>query len=237
VKVGAPVLDVGSAICAVVAILAALRRRDRSGEGSHVETSLLDFSLSSLSTVAQAFFATGVDPERMGSASPSFAPYQAFATADGYMAIAGSGSEDIWRRFCGVLGRPDLLEEERFRTNADRVRNQGLLIPTVEADLRTQPTRHWLEAFESVGVPCGPINSLSDLLRDPHVGQRGVVLDMRHDAYGTVHTISAPLREVDADRTVTRPAPLLGEHTAEVLSELGYRDADIKALQESGIAG
>lgn len=237
VKVGAPVLDIGSAICAVVAVLAALRRRDVTGEGSHVETSLLDFSLASLSTVAQAYFASGVEPERLGSGSPSFAPYQSFAVGDEYMTIAGSGSEDLWRRFCDVLGRPDWLTDARFKTNAQRVANQDELVPLIEAQLKTRSREEWLAAFDAAGVPAGRINTLESLFADPHVRERGGAVAMEHAAYGNTRGVNAPLRMAGESIEVRCAPPLLGEHTDAVLAELGVGLEEVERLRKEGIVG
>ncbi len=237
VKVGAPVLDVGSAICAVVGILAALRRRDATGLGGHVEASLLDFSLATLATVAQAFFATGRDPERMGSASPSFAPYQAFAVADGHMTIGGSGSESLWQRFCEVIGRAELIQEERFLTNTDRVRNQDELVKIIEPVLKTRSRSAWLRDFEAAGVPAGPINKLSDLFSDEHVLARAGVISMPHPKDGDVPGINSPLRLDGEGIAVVRPAPLLGEHTSEVLASIGLDPGEVERLRQAGVVG
>jgi crotonobetainyl-CoA:carnitine CoA-transferase CaiB-like acyl-CoA transferase len=237
VKVGAPVLDVGAALAGVVGILAALHQRSTSGCGAHIESSLLDFSLATLCTAAQSFFAGGVEPERMGSASPMFAPYQAFAVGDMYITLAGAGNESLWQRCCNVLGRPGLIEDARFRTNADRVRHQAELAAIVESILATRPREAWLKEFAAAGVPAGPINSLGQLFADPHVRARGAVQTMSHPSAGDVPAVTAPLRLDGATTGIGRPPPRLGEHTDEVLTEAGYPAAEIDALRERGVIG
>lgn len=237
VKVGAPVLDVGAALSCVAGMLAALHRRNMTGVGAHVDSSLLDFSLAALCTVAQSYFASGVEPERMGSASPMFAPYQAFKAADGYITLAGAGNESLWQRACQVLGRPDLIDDPRFRSNADRVQHQDELVAIVEAALATRPRAEWQRAFEAAGVPAGPINTLADLFADPHLRERGAVLTMQHPTAGVLPAVAAPLRVDGTAGHAHRPPPRLGEHTDEVLRESGVSPARIAELRALGVLG
>jgi crotonobetainyl-CoA:carnitine CoA-transferase CaiB-like acyl-CoA transferase len=237
VKVGAPVLDVGAALSCVTGMLAALHRRDLTGAGAHVESSLLDFSLAALCTVAQSYFAGGVEPERMGSASPMFAPYQAFKAGDGYITIAGAGNESLWQRACQALGRPDLIDDPRFRTNADRVRHQDELVEIFEATLAARPRAEWQRAFEAAGVPAGPINGLADLFADPHLRARGAVLTMQHPSAGALPAVGAPLRVDGGTGHDHRPPPRLGEHTDAVLRESGLTPDEIAALRAQRVLG
>ena len=234
VKVGAPVLDIGSALLALSGILAALLQRNTTGRGQHVDVSLLDFSLASLTSIAAGFFATGAVPRRMGSASPSFAPYQAFRTADGSLAVAGSGSEDLWRRFAMAVGLEDLQADDRFRSNADRVRNQDELTPLIEARLGERTTVEWTALLDEANVPCGPVNDLADLFSSPQVRARDLVAAIDHPSAGRYRTTGTPLHLSDSPAREAA-APRLGEHTAGILRAIGY-DADaLRALQAQGV--
>jgi crotonobetainyl-CoA:carnitine CoA-transferase CaiB-like acyl-CoA transferase len=237
VKVGAPVLDVGAALSCVAGMLAALHRRDATGTGGYVESSLLDFSLAALCTVAQSYFASGVEPERMGSASPMFAPYQAFNAGDGYITVAGAGNESLWQRACQAMGRADLIDDPRFRTNADRVQHQDELVAIIETTLATRPRGHWQQAFEAAGVPAGPINGLADLFADPHLRERGAVLTIHHPSAGELPAVSAPVRMDGSTAYSNQPPPRLGEHTEDALRDAGLSAAEIAALREQGVLG
>ena len=234
VKVGAPVLDIGSALLALSGILAALLQRGTTGRGQYVDASLLDFSLASLTSIAAGFFATGAVPDRMGSASPSFAPYQAFATADGDLVIAGSGSEDLWRRFTAAVGLTALQEDARFRTNADRVGNQEELTRLIEARLGTRSRAEWTALLDEAGVPCGPVNDLAALFHSPQVQARELVSSVQHPTAGSYRTTATPLHLSESPARELAP-PRFGEHTASILHAIGYDDAAVRALAEQGV--
>jgi CoA:oxalate CoA-transferase len=237
VKVGAPILDIGAALGAALGVATALLERERTGRGAMVESSLLDFSLALLTTVAQSFFASGVEPRRLGSASPQFAPYQAFRARDGHLTVAGAGSEGMWQRFCEVLGRADLATDERFRTNADRVAHQEELAAIVEAELARRTRDEWLRAFEAGEVPAGPINGLAALFADPHVVARGATIAFTHPAAGDLRSVAAPVRFGHEPFAAHRAPPALGQHTHEVLTEYGLGRAELETLARQGIVG
>lgn len=237
VKVGAPILDIGAAMTGLVGVLASLHQRAATSRGTHVDVSLLDFSLASLATVAQSYFASGKEPQRMGSASPQFAPYQAFQTADQSITIAGTGNETLWGRLCRVLGRPELIDDPNFCTNMARVAHRDELTAIVESVLMTRPHHEWLREFDAADIPAGSINSLGALLADSHLQERQAVLNMSAKGRQEVPAIAAPVR-VDG---TTLPAriypPRIGEHTAEVLSGLGCSQSDIERLTHEGVIG
>ena len=234
VKVGAPILDIGAAMSGLVGILAALHQRETSGRGMQVDVSLLDFSLAALTTVAQSYFASGQEPQRLGSASPQFAPYQAFRTADQSITIAGTGNETLWGRLCRVIGRPELIDDPRFRSNAERVARRDELAAIVESVLITRPHGEWLQMMEQEEIPAGPINGLGALLADPHLRERQAVLAMGGDDRAAVSAVAAPLRLDGATLPIRRYPPRLGEHTLEVLAELGYQRNEIERLARGG---
>ncbi|MGZ4125702.1 MAG: CaiB/BaiF CoA transferase family protein [Actinomycetota bacterium] len=236
VKVGAPVLDVGAGISCAFGLLAAHIERERTGVGTHVSSSLLEFALSSLGTLAASTFVSGVAPGLLGTHSPTFAPYGGFRTADGWIVLAGAGSEDLWVRCCKVLGAEELLEDERFRDNAARVRHRDELTVALEDVLRTRPTRHWLDLLDAEGVPAAEVQDVAEVFASEQSRALGVVQELASPRAGTYRVVGAPVR-FDLDPfAYPRPAPALGEHTREVLEEVGVPAADVDALIADEVA-
>lgn len=235
-KVGAPVLDVGSGLACVVGILAALVERSSSGHGRHVTTSLLEFSLSSLSTIVTDYFVSGDLPGLLGTHSPTFAPYGCFRAADGWLAFAGAGSDELWVRACVVLGREDLLDDPLYRDNGARVRHRDELTAAIEKTTLTRPVGDWLERFDAAGVPAERINDLNRAFHNSQVESLEVVQQLDDPAAGTYRTVGVPFR-LDGNRPrLPRPAPRLGEHTRDVLVEAGLTEQGIDALFAGGVA-
>jgi crotonobetainyl-CoA:carnitine CoA-transferase CaiB-like acyl-CoA transferase len=236
-KVGVAVTDVLTGMYAATAILAALAHRDRTGRGQHVDLALLDVQVAMLANQVSGFLATGKTPGRLGNAHPSIVPYQAFAAADGHLALA-VGNDLQFARFCEIAGRPELASDRRFATNAGRVENREVLVPILAAVVRDRPVRAWIEALEAAGVPCGPVNDLAQVFEDPQVVHRGLRVDLPHPVAGTVSVVRSPIR-LSATPVVHRdPPPALGQHTGEVLAEvLGMSDAEVDALRAGGVAG
>ncbi len=193
VRVGVSSADLVAGMWAVIGILAALRERDRSGQGQWVDLSLLDGSVSWLTYVAAGYFATGTRPPRYGSAHPTIAPYQGFATKDGDLMLA-VGNDAIWRRFAPVAGLDELLEDPRFATNPQRVSHRDALLPLVAAAMATPTSMEWLEVLDDAGVPVGPIQSVDEAVRDPQVLARGMIGEVEHPTAGTLRTIGCPVR-------------------------------------------
>lgn len=233
VKVGLPVTDLGAALLATYGILAALLARATSGEGQRVETSLLECSASWLSFVAAGYFVDGTVPERMGSAHPVVAPYQAMRTATIDITI-GASSQDHWLRLTRALGREELADDPRFRTNADRVANRAALIALLEETLITRPGEDWLADLEAAGLPCGPINTVDRLFAEPQIAAREMIATVEHPTAGTVRMPGLPVKLSGTPGSIRHPPPTLGQHTDEVLAELGYDDAARAALRASG---
>lgn len=234
VKFGVPIADITTGIMAAVAILAALYHRGRSGEGQYIDISLLDTQILILSHQALSYLATGRNPERLGSAHPSIAPYQALATRDGYIVVA-VGNDRLWQAFARAIGREDLLKDPRFSTNPDRVRNRDLLIGELEKSFREKTTGEWLEILEKAGIPAAPVNRVGDALRDPQVLHRGMVIDIEHPIIGRFKSLGTPLKMSLTPGRISRPPPLLGEHSFEILREVGYGDGEIRSLLERGV--
>lgn len=236
VKVGAPVLDVGAGLTCALGLLAACLERQRTGVGRLVSSSLLEFALTSLGTMAAGVLASGAPPGLLGTHSPMFAPYGGFRTADGWMVLAGAGSEDMWRRACRVLGRDDLVTDPRFADNAGRVAHRDELTEAVEAVLTTRPTQYWLARCHEAGVPAAEVQNLSEVLHRPQLAALGSVQELSRPAAGTYRLISPPLRMDRAALAYPGPAPALGADTRRLLIGAGLTAAEVDELVAGGVA-
>ncbi len=229
-----PIADIGAGMFAVIGILAALRVRERTGRGQRVDTSLLETPIAWAVYEAASYFATGEVPARLGPGHRTQAPYQAFRTADGWINLGG-GSNTFWPIICRVLGLPELVDDPRFATPARRVQNRRALEALLEARFRTAPTAVWLERLEAAGVPAGPILTYDQVFADPHVQHRQMVVEVEHPRAGKTRVLGIPIKFSDTPGEVRRPAPMLGQHTEEVLRELGYDDQAIADLRARGV--
>jgi len=236
VKVGAPVLDVGAGLSCAVGLLAAHAERVRTGIGAHVSSSLLEFALSGLGTLATAMFVTGSVPGLLGTHSPTFAPYGGFRTQDGWIVLAGAGSEDLWRRCCMVLGGDDLASDPRFVDNAARVAHRDELTAALEEKLGVLPTAAWLERFAEAGVPAAKIRDLAQVFDSEQVRALGAVQELDHPTAGPYLAVAPPVRTDGEIASFPRPAPVFGADTRGVLLEAGLTDADVDALVAKGVA-
>ncbi len=234
VKVGVAVADICAGMFAAFGILAALRVRDRTGRGQWIDAALLDGQVAWLTYAAANYFATGENPKRMGSAHPNLCPYQAFETQDGYVNVA-VGSEAIWKRFCEVVD-PQLAQDPRFRTNPDRVRHRSELIPLLQERFRQRPTGEWTRLLEAAGVPCGPIYTVAEVFQDPQTQHRGMRVELEHPTAGRITVTGVPVKFSDTPGSVRTPPPVLGQHTAAVLRELGYVEEEVEQLVREGAA-
>jgi formyl-CoA transferase len=225
VKAGIPITDLGAALFALVGILVALEYRHKTGDGQHVDTSLVDAGVGlSVWEAAQYFSGRGV-PERLGSAHRMSAPYQAFRCSDGYITIGGANDRSF-RRICEVVGHNEWVDEPRFRTDADRTRHRDELAALIDAITRTQTRAHWLARLDAAGVPCGPINDYAQVFEDPQVIAREMVVDVEHPTLGRIKTLGSPIKMSATPPDVIRRAPLLGEHTREILREIGLTNGE-----------
>ncbi len=237
VRMGLPMGDLAGGMFGALAVAGALFRRTQTGEGAHFDLSLLDCQVSLLTYVAQYFWADGRVPGPVGSGHASVVPYQAFETRDGFLIVAVF-AEKFWSGFCRALERPDLAADGRFDTNGKRVAARAELVPILEAIFHDRPTAEWLERLHAAGVPAAPIQRVDEVLRDPQVLLREMVVDLEHPKLGTVKTLGTPVRPAGA--TALRPAPpaVLGEHTEAVLRDLlGYPADRVEALRRSGAIG
>lgn len=236
VKVGAPVLDVGAGLVCVLGVLAACVERQQTGLGRYVSSSLLEFALCSLGTMAASVLVSGAAPGLLGTHSPMFAPYGGFRTADGWLVLAGAGSEDIWRRACRVLGRDDLVTDRRFADNAARVAHRDELTEAFESVLMTRPSRDWLARCEEAGVPAAEVRDLAQVLGQPQLAALGSVQELVHRTAGGYRLVSPPLRLDGTTLRYPRPAPVLGADTRTLLTAAGLTAAEIDELVSQGIA-
>jgi len=233
VRVGNSAADLGAAMWAAIGILAALHARQATGRGEWIDISLLDGQIASLTYLAGGYFASGEVPRRYGSAHPSIVPYQALRTGDGHLMVA-VGNDALWRRFAPVVGLPELADDPRFATNPQRVANRAELIRLIETALGAKGSSAWAEELARAGIPAGQINSIDAALVHPQVQARDMVLTTEHPTAGTLRMAGSPIKLARYTATVRRPPPTLGEHTDEVLRELGYSAADIAGMRERG---
>ncbi len=232
-KSGTPIADINAGILAALGIVSALLHRAQTGEGQMVETSLLEAAVQQTYWQSAIYFATGVNPGPSGSSHILTAPYQAFPTKDGWINIGGANQAN-WERIATVIGLPKLVADPRFRTNADRMAHKEELAALIAARTRTRSSADWINHLESSGVPVGPINTIGDMLADPQVEAREMVVEVNHPKAGPTKALGLPIKFSATPGSVRSPAPLLGQHTRGVLMSLGYSEAEIKALVKSG---
>ena len=233
-KAGYAVVDIHAGTTLALGITAALRQRDSTGVAPAVETSLYEVAASMGVILAERYLATGKVPDRKGSASSLFAPYQAYETADGYVTVGASGPPGVFREFCLAIGAPELAGRPEYVDNASRVEHQQELTREVEQQTRTRSTDAWVAVFTERGMPAGAIRDIGEGLEADQTRALGLVVDTRHSSLGAYETLRSPIR-LDPPQAMTRGAPLLGEHTRDLLMELGKTRADIAALVRSGV--
>ncbi len=236
-KVGVAVSDIMCGMYAAVAILAALRSKDASGRGQHIDMALLDAQVSWLANQGQRYLISGEVARRRGNAHPDVVPYQVFKAKDGHI-ILGVGNDQQFRRFCDFAGRPDLADDSRFASNDRRVRNRDALIPELEALIAARPVSEWLEGLAARNVPCGPVNTIDQVFADPQVSHRQMTVKLPHPlaADGEVTLLANPMRFSETPVSYRRAPPTVGQHTMEVLAEvLGLDEASVAELESRGI--
>lgn len=234
VKVGVPITDITAGILGAMGILAAYTHRLKTGEGQRVDTSLLEAGIMHTGWQTAIALATGKSPGPLGSAHPLSAPYQAIQTRDGWINI-GAANQANWLRLVEVIGEPDLATDPRFKDNAARMQNLPPLVERLTTRFRTATTAEWLERLERAGVPAGPVLSINEMLENPQVNAREMVVKVEHARLGAVKTLGAPVKFSATPARVARAAPVLGQHTREILKEYGYDDATIEQLGTEGV--
>jgi crotonobetainyl-CoA:carnitine CoA-transferase CaiB-like acyl-CoA transferase len=234
VKTGNSVADMNAGILAAVGILAAYAHKQKTGQGQVVDTSLMEAALQQTYWHAAIYFATGRSPGPTGSAHLLTAPYQAFRTKDGWINIGGANQAN-WERIADVLGHPEWRADPRFATNSARMANLDALTGAMTEVLAARTRAEWLAAFDAAGVPAGPVQTIGEALTHPQTLARGMVVDLAHPQAGTTKALGCPLHFSATPTRVTRPAPMLGEHTREVLRQFRYADSEIDRLLATGI--
>jgi len=233
-KVGVALTDILTGLYATVAIQAALAHREKTGQGQHIDLALLDVQVACLANQAMNYLVSGKAPRRMGNGHPNIVPYQDFPTADGDMILA-IGNDGQFARFCEIAGHAEWVSDERFATNAARVRQRAVLIPLLRQTTVMKTTAEWVALLENAGVPCGPINDLAGVFADPQVLHRGLHVEMPHAAGGTAPQVANPIHFSATPIAYRHAPPLLGQDTGDVLRELGRSEADIAALRAAGV--
>ncbi len=235
VKVGAPVTDITAGILAAMGVSAAYARKLQTGEGQKVDTSLFEAGIVHTYWQSAIAFATGVSPGAMGSAHPLNAPYQAFKTADGWINI-GAANQKNWERLAAILDHAELGSDPRFLTNDTRMANRQALEAELNAVFETKPTDKWLEILEEGGLPAGPVLSIGEMHQDPQALAREMIVETRHPVAGRVKSLGLPVKFSATPGGVREPAPVLGEHSREILAEAGFSEAEIERMIKEGTA-
>ena len=234
VKCGVPLTDLAAGLLALQAILAAYVHRLRTGQGQHVETSLLEAGIALSIWESAQYFSGGGIPEPMGSAHRMTAPYQAVRCSDGYI-IVGAANQRSWERLARAIGRPELVQRPEYATDASRVQHRRRLAEEMEEVTCSRPRSYWLEVLQRAGVPCGPILNYAEVFEDPHVRARGMVKEMDHPVAGRIRVLGPAVKLSGTPAQLRRSPPTLGQHTREVLRELGYTDAQVEDLAQQGV--
>jgi crotonobetainyl-CoA:carnitine CoA-transferase CaiB-like acyl-CoA transferase len=214
--------DVTAGMFLAFGVLAALEARHKSGKGQIVETSLLEAATSQGVYEAAHFFATGTRPQRIGQQHRGSSPYQVFKTADGYITF-GASPQNFWSRLCQIVEMPELEHDPRFKTNADRVLHNKILVGLLEGTLASKPSKHWLDQLDAAGIPAGPVLHYDEILTNDHMIARGMIAETEHPKTGKFKTLGVPVKLSETPGSVRRPAPRHGEHTAEILAQFGLR--------------
>lgn len=234
-KLGVAFADLMTGVYSTVAILAALAHREKSGEGQYIDMALLDVQVATMANMNMNYLVSGKVPQRQGNAHANIVPYQVFKSQDGHVILA-VGNDGQFIKFCKIAGCPELAKDERFATNAGRVRNRETLIPMLREILQTRRTEEWTAPLESAGVPCGPINNIAQAFESPQVKHRRMKVDLPHPLSGTVPSVANPIRFSATPISYQGAPPLLGQHTHDVLTTLGgLSKSELEALKTAGV--
>lgn len=229
-----PIADMTTGLFAVIGILAALNARHSTGKGQFLEVSLLESQMTWLENYAGEYFATGHEPPKRGNTHPQVVPYEPVQGSDGEWFILGVGSDNLWAKFCELAGLQHLRDDPRFHTNSERVQRRAELMPLVNAVICQHTAREWLERLQRAGIPSGPIRDVSGALTDPHLVERGMIVELAHPALGTLKSLATPIHFGTTPITYRRHPPRLGEQTETLLQELEYTESELDALRAEG---
>jgi crotonobetainyl-CoA:carnitine CoA-transferase CaiB-like acyl-CoA transferase len=234
-KVGVGIADIMTGMYAAVSILAALRHRDRTGEGQHIDMALLDTQVSWLANEGMNYLVSGKVPKRQGNAHPNIVPYEVFGCADGFVILA-VGNDGQFAKFCDFADRPELAKDPKFATNPARVANRVEIVKLVNEILKAKPQAHWIEGLAKAGVPCSPVNDIKQVFEDPQVEARGMKIEMPHAAGVNVKLIASPIKMSKTPPRYRHAPPVCGQHTDKVLSELlGFDAKEVAGLRARGV--
>lgn len=229
-------IDQMTGVHAFSGILASLLAREKSGKGASIQVSLFDTALGLLGYNLQTFWERGVQPAKCGSSHESLCPYQAFEAADGPIMI-GVANDNLWRKFCGVAGLKSIVDDPKFRTNADRVKHRAETLQHVQDVIATRTVEAWNDALNDVGIPCSPINTLTQLLEHPHTKADKIIMQYDHAAAGRLNCVGHPVTFVEEECSAGLPPPMLGQHTDEILREMGLSTERIDQLRREEVVG
>ena len=227
-------IDQMTGVHAFSGILASLLAREKSGKGGAIQVSLFDTALGLLGYNLQTYWQRGTQPAKCGSSHESLCPYQAFEAADGPIMI-GVANDNLWRKFCAIAGLAAIVDDPKFRTNADRVRHRAETLHHVQATIATRTVADWNDALNEAGIPCSPINTLAQLLDHPHTTADKLIMQYDHPAVGRLNCVGHPVTFVGEERAAGLPPPMLGQHTDDVLREMGLTDASIAGLRRDDV--
>ena len=233
-KLGVAIVDYCAGLMAAISILAALQSREQTGRGQNTEVSLHDTGLQMLAAIASNHLISGEPAVRYGNGHPNLVPYRTFTAADGSFALA-IGNDTQFRAMCDIVGRPDWADDPRFARNQDRVVNRDTIEALISEVLISGRKAEWISVFRAAGIPCGPVRSVVEALSDPLAAAREVVTEIDHPTIGRMSMLGLSLRLNDTPAEIRRHPPLLGEHTEEILVGLGYDEAEVKTMRESGV--
>ncbi|KON68205.1 CoA-transferase [Peribacillus butanolivorans] len=233
-KVGVAIADILTGLYTCIGILSALHHREKTGEGQEIDISLMDCQVSSLVNVASNYLFNGITPERMGNQHPNIVPYQTFHASDGELVVA-VGNDEQFRRFTYVLERPDLAELEQFKRNENRLLNKEELIPIVEDLLKRKTKKEWKVLLDNAGIPNGPINTIAEMLEDPQIKARDMLVNMEHPTVENLRVTGSPLKLSKTPVTMRKHPPLYGEHTDSILAGIGYKPDEIIKFKQNKI--
>ena len=233
-KLGASPADIVAGLYAFNGICLALLARQKTGKGQHVDVSLLDGMVSTLAYHALIYLSTGRSPTRAGTRHPSIVPYECFQTKDGFVNIAVTNQKQ-WENFCEALGFPEIAHDDRFETMKARLSNYGILRPMIERVVSMMSRTEVIKAMSEVGIPAGPINTVGEILEDPHIHAREMIAELTHPQYGPLRVLGIPIRLSDTPGIVENAPPMFGEHNREVLQKLGFTEKEVADLESSGV--